>query len=54
MFKFKVIFEFINGRIKELKFEVVLKKEVISYIIKYERFILNEKELVYINLNNVV
>ncbi|PAK45067.1 hypothetical protein [Priestia megaterium] len=54
MLKFKVIFEFINGRTKELKFEAASKKEVISRITKYERFISNEKELVHINLNNVV
>ncbi|MFE4047475.1 hypothetical protein [Priestia sp. YIM B13490] len=54
MLKFKVIFEFINGRTKELKFEAISKKEVISHMTKYERFISNEKELVHINLNNVV
>ena len=54
MLKFKVIFEFINGRTKELKFEATSKKDVISHITKHEKFISNEKELVHINLNNVV
>ncbi|WP_280146776.1 hypothetical protein [Priestia megaterium] len=39
---------------KELKLEAKSKKEVISHITKDERFISNEKELVHINLNNVV
>ncbi|MBQ4868208.1 hypothetical protein IHQ11_17065 [Priestia megaterium] len=54
MLKFKVVFEFINGRTKELKFEATSKKEVISHITKHEKFVSNEKELVHINLNNVV